>query len=60
MQEVAPYRPETACIIGNFYSLRGDHARAIASLVQALKFNRRYLNAWILLGHEFCEIENTV
>lgn len=60
VQHIAPYRPETACIVGNYYSLRGEHERALASFIQALKFNRRYLSAWLLLGYEFAELKNAV
>jgi anaphase-promoting complex subunit 8 len=42
-------------LIGNFYSIRNDHARAIQYFTRALRMNPDYPAAWILLGHEFVE-----
>ncbi len=44
--------------IGNFYSIRNDHARAIQYFTRALRMNPDYPAAWILLGHEFVEGKN--
>ncbi|KAK0080629.1 hypothetical protein PV325_013642 [Microctonus aethiopoides] len=53
------YRLETCCIVGNYYSLRGDHQKAVMYFHRALKLNPKYLSAWTLLGHEFMELKNT-
>eukprot|EP00276_Gloeochaete_wittrockiana_P012349 CAMPEP_0184374476 /NCGR_PEP_ID=MMETSP1089-20130417/165045_1 /TAXON_ID=38269 ORGANISM="Gloeochaete wittrockiana, Strain SAG46.84" /NCGR_SAMPLE_ID=MMETSP1089 /ASSEMBLY_ACC=CAM_ASM_000445 /LENGTH=565 /DNA_ID=CAMNT_0026717491 /DNA_START=2202 /DNA_END=3899 /DNA_ORIENTATION=- len=53
------YRPETCCIIGNYYSLRGQHEQAVLYFQRALRLNRNYLSAWTLIGHEFVEMKNT-
>eukprot|EP00126_Sphaerothecum_destruens_P006285 Sdes_comp19296_c0_seq3m10362 len=53
------YRPETCCIIGNYFSLRGDHEKAVLYFKRALKLNRKYLCAWTLIGHEYIELKNT-
>ncbi|KAK0074447.1 hypothetical protein PV326_012442 [Microctonus aethiopoides] len=53
------YRLETCCIVGNYYSLRGDHQKAVMYFHRALKLNPQYLSAWTLLGHEFMELKNT-
>ncbi|GAQ83915.1 Anaphase-promoting complex [Klebsormidium nitens] len=53
------YRPETCCIIGNYYSLKAQHERAVLYFKRALKLNRNYLSAWTLMGHEFVEMKNT-
>lgn len=53
------YRVETCCIIGNYYSLRSDHAKAVLYFQRALKLNPLYLSAWTLMGHEFMEMKNT-
>lgn len=45
-------------LIGNFYSIRNDHARAIQYFTRALRMNPDYAAAWILLGHEFVEGKN--
>ncbi|GAA6010860.1 hypothetical protein JCM10207_003963 [Rhodosporidiobolus poonsookiae] len=52
-------RPEVCCLIGNYYSLRRDHEKAIVYFRRALKLDRGYLSAWTLMGHEYVEIKNT-
>lgn len=53
------YRPETCLVIGNYYSMRGDHAKAVMYYQRALKLNRHFLAAWTLMGHEYVEMKNT-
>ncbi|KAI8114045.1 hypothetical protein M9434_002171 [Picochlorum sp. BPE23] len=53
-----PYRPETCCVIGNYYSFRGQHDKAVIYFQRALKINQNYLPAWTLMGHEFVELKN--
>eukprot|EP00850_Spirogloea_muscicola_P002061 SM000008S22150 [mRNA] locus=s8:2373:4612:- [translate_table: standard] len=53
------YRPETCCIIGNYYSLKAQHEKAVMYFQRALKLNRHYLSAWTLMGHEYMEMRNT-
>ncbi|XP_077296926.1 uncharacterized protein LOC143918754 [Arctopsyche grandis] len=57
--EIDKYRVETCCVIGNYYSLRSDHQKAVVYFQRALKLNPNYLSAWILMGHEFIELQNT-
>lgn len=57
--EINKYRPETCCVIGNYYSIRGEHQKAILYFQRALKLNPKYLSAWTLMGHEFMELKNT-
>lgn len=45
--------------IGNYYSLRGDHDKAVLYFKQGLSLNPKYLPAWTLLGHEYVELKNT-
>ena len=52
------YRPETCCIVGNYYSLKSQHEKAVVYFSRALKLNWRYLSAWTLMGHEFVEMKN--
>jgi anaphase-promoting complex subunit 8 len=52
------YRPETCCIVGNYYSLKSEHEKAVVYFSRALKLNWRYLSAWTLMGHEFVEMKN--
>jgi len=56
---VDKYRPETCCIVGNYYSLRGRHERAVTYFQRALKLDPAYLSAWTLMGHEYVEMKNT-
>uniref|UniRef100_A0A061QKZ3 Anaphase-promoting complex subunit 8 n=1 Tax=Tetraselmis sp. GSL018 TaxID=582737 RepID=A0A061QKZ3_9CHLO len=52
------YRPETCCIIGNYYSLKSQHEKAVTYFRRALKLSRHYLSAWTLMGHEYVEMKN--
>eukprot|EP01132_Coremiostelium_polycephalum_P003667 gene3667-4566_t len=55
---IEKFCPETCCIIGNYYSIKSEHEKAILYFQRALKLNDRYLEAWTLIGHEFLEIKN--
>lgn len=57
--EIDKYRPETCCVIGNYYSIRLDHQKAVTYFQRAVKLNPNYLSAWTLMGHEFMEMKNT-
>ncbi|XP_035792657.1 cell division cycle protein 23 homolog [Anopheles albimanus] len=57
--EINKYSPETCCVVGNYYSIRADHYKAVMYFQRALKLNPRYLSAWTLMGHEFMEMKNT-
>lgn len=57
--DIDKYRPETCCVIGNYYSIRLDHPKAVIYFQRALKLNPQYLSAWTLIGHEFMEMKNT-
>ncbi|XP_042901182.1 cell division cycle protein 23 homolog [Parasteatoda tepidariorum] len=57
--DIDKYRVETCCVIGNFYSLRTQHEKAVLYFQRALKLNPSYLSAWTLMGHEYMEMKNT-
>jgi len=57
--ELDKYRVETCCIIGNYYSLRSQHDKAVLYFQRALKLNPNYLSAWTLMGHEYMELKHT-
>jgi anaphase-promoting complex subunit 8 len=57
--QIDKYRTETCCVIGNYYSLRSQHEKAVMYFQRALKLNPNYLSAWTLMGHEFIELKNT-
>lgn len=52
------YRPETCCVVGNYYSLCGRHDDAVMLFRRALILDRRFSGAWTLLGHEYTELQN--
>ncbi|KAK3762897.1 hypothetical protein RRG08_051050 [Elysia crispata] len=56
---VNKYCVETCCVIGNYYSLRSQHEKAILYFQRALKLNANYISAWTLMGHEYMELKNT-
>lgn len=44
------YRPETCCVVGNFFSLRGQHEKAVVYFQRALKLKPTYSLVWTLIG----------
>ncbi|KAJ8867622.1 hypothetical protein PR048_031425 [Dryococelus australis] len=59
VSQVDKYRVETCCVIGNYYSLRTEHQKAVLYFQRALKLNPQYTSAWTLMGHEYMEMKNT-
>lgn len=57
--QVDKFRVETCCIVGNYYSIRCNHEKAVLYFQRALKLNPDYLGAWTLMGHEYTEVKNT-
>ncbi|CAD7934368.1 unnamed protein product [Amoebophrya sp. A25] len=53
------YTPEACCIIGNYFSLKGENEKAVSYFHRALQLNRLFTPAWILMGHEFMEMKNS-
>ncbi|CAG8490346.1 10735_t:CDS:10 [Cetraspora pellucida] len=53
------FRSETMCIVGNYYSSKGEHEKAISYFRRALQVDRNCLAAWTLMGHEYVELKNT-
>ena len=53
------YRPETCCIVGNYYSLKQQRRKAVLYFQRALKLDRSYTSAWTLMGHEYVELKQT-
>lgn len=45
--------------LGNYYSLRSEHQKAVVYFQRALSLDPQYLSAWILMGHEFIELQNS-
>ena len=56
---VDKFRPETCCIIGNYYSQCSEHEKAVMYFRRALTLDRQFLSAWTLMGHEYIELKNT-
>ena len=53
------FRPETCCVVGNYYSLKSEHEKAVNYFRRALTLDRNFLSAWTLMGHEYVEMKNT-
>lgn len=53
------FRPETCCVVGNYYSLCSQHEKAVMYFRRALTLDRSFLSAWTLMGHEYVEMKNT-
>jgi len=53
------FRPETCCVVGNYYSLKSEHEKAVNYFRRALTLDRNFLSAWTLMGHEYLEMKNT-
>ena len=53
------FRPETCCVVGNYYSLCSQHEKAVMYFRRALTLDRSFLSAWTLMGHEYVELKNT-
>ncbi|KAG7098625.1 hypothetical protein E1B28_000546 [Marasmius oreades] len=52
-------KPEICCLLGNYYSLRAEHAKSIKYFRRAVELEPKFLSAWTLLGHEYVEIKNS-
>lgn len=57
--KVDRYRPETCCVLANYYSVQRNIEESIEFFTRALKLNRSYPLAWTLLGHDYIEQKNT-
>ncbi|KZP34616.1 TPR-like protein [Athelia psychrophila] len=52
-------RPEVCCLVGNHYSLRAEHEKAVKYFRRATQLDHTYLSAWTLMGHEYVEMKNS-
>ena len=57
--QVDRFRPETCCVLANYYSMKSEHEKAIMYYKRALILNKDCLSAWTLMGHEFVELKNS-
>lgn len=53
------FRPETCCIVANYYSAKQEHEKSIMYFRRALTLNKNCTSAWTLMGHEFVELKNS-
>lgn len=56
---VDKYRAETCCIIGNYFSMKKQRAKAIQQFQRALLMDRTFTSAYTLIGHEYVEWKQT-
>lgn len=59
LMKINRYSSECCLVIGNYYSLKGLHEKAIVYFTRALKLNSKCSSAWTLMGHECIELRNT-
>ena len=59
LSKIDKFAPETCCVIGNYYSLKGQHDRSILYFQRALRLHKGYSSAYTLMGHEYIELRNT-
>ncbi|CAK9437439.1 uncharacterized protein LODBEIA_P18170 [Lodderomyces beijingensis] len=57
--QVDKLRPETCCVLANYYSINSDHEKSIMYYRRALMLDKDCLSAWTLMGHEFVELKNS-
>ncbi|KAL0263921.1 UNVERIFIED_CONTAM: hypothetical protein PYX00_011236 [Menopon gallinae] len=58
MLKINSYRPETHVTIGNYYSLKKDHAKAIEYFQKAADLGPRHAISYTLIGHEYMELKD--
>ncbi|KAL0956553.1 hypothetical protein HGRIS_002690 [Hohenbuehelia grisea] len=52
-------KPEVCCLVGNHYSLRAEHEKAVKYFRRATQLDRTHTSAWTLMGHEYVEMKNS-
>jgi anaphase-promoting complex subunit 8 len=45
--------------LGNHYSIRAEHEKALKYFRRATQLDRTYLSTWTLVGHEYVEMKNS-
>jgi anaphase-promoting complex subunit 8 len=56
ISQIDQYRPETCCVVGNYFGAKALHVKAVMYFRRALLLDRNYAAAWTLLGHEYIEL----
>ncbi|KAL1746535.1 hypothetical protein HDZ31DRAFT_33935 [Schizophyllum fasciatum] len=51
-------KPEYYCLMGNHYSARKEHEKAVRAFRKATYLDRTYGAAWTLMGHEYYDLGN--
>ena len=46
-------------VLGNYYSLRNEHEKAMKYYQRAVHLDPTYGAAWTLMGHEYLEMKNS-
>lgn len=53
------FTPQACCVVGNYFSARREHEKAVLYFRRCLRLNPQFLSAWTLMGHEYVEMKNT-
>lgn len=52
------FNEKSCCAVGNYYSIRGEHEKAVEYFTRAVTINPFYSSVWTLIGHEYMELKN--
>lgn len=55
MFEQDPFAVDTCCVVGNYYSIKGNHDRAVLFFERATRLAPNYALGYTLAGHEHVE-----
>ena len=44
--------------LGNFFAMRCEHEKAVVAFQRAVRLDRSFGAAWMLMGHEYVELRN--
>lgn len=59
VMKFAKFDPECNYVVGNYYSMKANHTKAVLYFQRAIRLRRDYLAAWTLMGHEYVELKDT-
>lgn len=57
--QILDFGVSASLVIGNYYSLRNEHEKAVRYYQRAVQLHPSYGAAWTLMGHEYLEMKNS-